>query len=108
MRASESLHPPGLRLARAERGPRISKSSSPAPTRQQATQAEAHGHLVQASIQVIEQALFQAEVGLRAGEQILHQCRKSWTAPRELDHARRGRAQQEADLEYLPGQARAE
>ena len=40
------------------------------------------------SAEAVEQA-FQAQVGLRAGEQILHQSRKPRAAPRELDHARR-------------------
>src|SRR5438067_1657938 len=108
MRAPESSLRRGSQLARAERAARISSGSSPAPTRQQAAQAEAHGHFVQASIEVIEQALFQAEIGLRAGEQVLHQSREPRTPPRELDHARCGWAQQEAALKNLPGQARAE
>src|SRR5579883_685844 len=76
--------------------------------RDQAAKAEAHGDLVQAAVQVLHQALAEADVGLAAREQVLHDGGKPGAAARELHHAGRDRSQHELAEEHAAGEAGAE
>src|SRR4051794_7671481 len=65
----------------------------------QAAEAQAHEDFVEAAVQVVQQAAFQTEVGLFAGEQVLHHRVKAGAAAGELDHAGGDVAEEEAAVE---------
>src|SRR5947209_6166999 len=78
------------------------------PSGHQVAEAEAHENLVEAAVQVLQEAALQSEIGLLAGEQVLHHGGKSGTAARELDHPRGNVAEEEPSVEYALRQTRAE
>src|SRR5579862_2521374 len=78
--------------------------SWPGFARHQAAESQAHGDLVQAAVEVAQQAVLQAEVGLCSGEQVLHQTAEAAAAARELHHALGDRAEQEAPQKNPLGQ----
>jgi len=71
-------------------------------------QTDVHRHFQQAAVEIVQEAPFQAEIGLRSREQILHDAGEPRAAARELHHARRHTAEQEASEEHALGQPRAE
>src|ERR1035441_5011104 len=65
-----------------------------------AAEPEAHRDLVKAAIQIAHQAALQSQVGLLAGEQILHHARKPGGTPGEFHHAPRYRSAEKTSQEH--------
>ena len=74
--------------------------------RNHAFQEKLHEYFLQRAVQILHQALAQAQVRLRAGEQILHQIAEARAALHELHHPMRDAAKQESAEEYAPGERR--
>src|ERR1035441_7856431 len=64
-----------------------SYSDLPDLTGYQPAESDAHTDVVQAAVQVPQQAALERRIGLPAREQILHDGRKARAAARELHHA---------------------
>src|SRR5260370_5274252 len=73
-----------------------------------AAEAETHRDLVQAPVEIAQQAALESQVGLLAGEQILHHVGEARTAARELHHSLRHGAEHKASHEHSLGEPRAE
>src|SRR5439155_9607431 len=58
-----------------------------------------HQHFRHGPVEILEQPLLQANIGLRSGEQVLHQFAEKRTAPHEMDHSRRHSVEEESSQE---------
>ena len=74
----------------------------------QPAEPQAHTDVVQAPVQILQQAPLQTQVRLLAREQVLDDGREPRAAARELHHARRHGTEEESSQEHALGQSRAE
>src|ERR1700733_8221316 len=65
---------------------------------------ELHDDFVDAAVEAAQEAVSEAEIGLRAGEQILHKIAEALAALHEMDHALGHRAEREIAQEDALGE----
>src|SRR5947209_8917012 len=90
------LTPPGISVcARAKSASDLARSIPDRfLTRDHSMQEEVHDNFIQGAVEIAQQASFQPEVRLGAGEQVLHQRIEPCATPDERDHLVRNRAEQ--------------
>src|SRR5215813_671871 len=78
------------------------------PARDDPAEPDTHEDLVKAAVEILEEPALEAEIGLLAREQVLHDGGEAGTAAGELDHATRNASKQKPAVIDALGEPGAE